>query len=133
MSEEIGGSSDTRRKKGKFSDLFSVIAVAVLLVVAFVGGGLFVHAHGVSDSWIFIGMVCVGLAILFGWQVRPLFKRRLFLPYFVVWIIAETVGITRAIRDYGTVAALPVMLILIFLGYTLTFWLFGVPPNLKRK
>lgn len=133
MTGESGRRSGKPPVSGRFWDLMSAVAVALLLVVVFVGGMDLASAHGVSEFWVFTGGMGFALALGIGWTVRSLFNRRLFLPYFVAWMVAQTGSMVVAIKDYGTIAALPAMLVLIFLGYTLTFWLFGVPPNLKRK
>ena len=122
---------------GKSRDLLSVVAVAVLLVALFVGGGVWLELHGIPHSWVFVGMFAVGMALVQGWQMRSLFKRRMFLPYFVVWIAAETGGIVLVLGRYGTFAGLPWMLLIFALGYSLTFAIFGLPSqansNKKRR
>jgi hypothetical protein len=114
-------------------DSLSVVALAVLLIGVFVGGGVWVELHGVPHTSVFVGMFAVGMALCQGWQMRSLYKRRMFLPYFVVWIGAETTAIMLVLARYGTIAGLPLWLGIIAAGYAVTFAIFGIPSELKRK
>ena len=112
-------------------DLISVVVVGVVLVGAGLGCYILADKYGVPDTWVLFASLGVVSIVVIGRSVRSMFGHPLFIPYFAVWVVVQTAGTAVAFKDYGGIIAIPVALFLLFMGYFVTFQIFGVPPDRK--
>jgi hypothetical protein len=114
-------------------DLVSVVVVAVLLIGAMLGCYMLADKYGIPESWVYVAWLGFLFIAIIARSVRSMFKHPLFIPYFAFWVVAQTAGSAVAVKEYGMVLAIPAMIFLLFVGYVVTFQLFGVPPEARAK
>jgi hypothetical protein len=113
----------------KLLDRLALVGSALLLSAVGTGVFLWADKHRVNVAWIFGGSMCLIFLRIVGWPYRSKFRSTTFIAFFVAWLLVH-VGIYLLVLDYlGVLYYMPIVVLELWVGYTLAIWQFGPPPD----
>jgi hypothetical protein len=103
---------------------------ASLLFIA-VGGGVFLWAdkHHINDAWVFAGSASLTFLGIVGWPFRSKFRLPNFVAFFVAWLLLHVAIFLLVLGYLGFLYYVPIVVLELWIGYTLAIWPFGPPPD----
>ena|SRR5438128_9697608 len=103
---------------------------AALLLIA-VGGGAFLLAdkHHVSEAWVFGAWAAAFFFVIVGWGYRRKFRDPAFISFFVAWTLLHVLVYLLVLAYLGFLWYVPIMVLELWIGYTIAIWQFGPPPD----
>jgi hypothetical protein len=115
------------------SDLGKLIAVALATVVSLVGSFWLGELWHIAFVPIFLSWMSVIFLATVGWDLRSKFRSPAFVVFFVAWLVMHLAVLTFVIGRLVWFYLLPALCIELWVGYTLAFHMFGLPPSGNPK
>jgi hypothetical protein len=115
------------RKRRRFADRLLLLLAGVLVA----GGGAV--AFWIADAHhVTVGLFALVIALSFLPVARPYrskFGSRDFILFFVAWLLVHTLLSLLVLGYFGLLYYLPFVVLELWGGYMVAFWLFGPPPD----
>lgn len=118
-----------KKKRSRSRDVLLLIASS--LVVAVIGVGLFwtVDVLQVSPAWVFGSLSAITLFLVVGWGYRKLFCSPAFIAFFAAWTLIHVAILLVVLAYLGFPYYIPIVVLELWVGYTIAIWQFGPPPD----
>jgi hypothetical protein len=117
-----------------FSDALrdKALLIVAALVLATMGFFSFLLAdkYHIRPAWVFAFWLSVGFIAVIGKGLRARFRQPLFVLFFAGWLLIHVLVMVAAMSLLTPAFWIPVIAIELFIGYALTFRLFGLPRHL---
>ena len=113
----------------KLIDRLALLGAAVLLIT--VGGGAFLLAdkYHVSEAWVFAAWAAAFFFVIVGWGYRRKFRDPIFVSFFLAWMMLHVVVYVAVLGYLGFLYYVPIVVLELWIGYTVAIWQFGPPPD----
>jgi hypothetical protein len=121
-----------QRQRNRILDMFYLIGAALLLCVLGVGAFLVADIYHINPAWVFFGLISVGFFAGAREDYRKEFRSPQFVAFVVGWLVINVVVVIVVLTLSSWLWLIPALLLEQFLFYMTAFWLFDVPPPLKR-
>jgi len=121
-------SSRTGLRK-RLLDRLALLGSSLLLIA--VGGGVFLWAdkHHVNDAWVFGSWVSLIFVGIVAWPFRSKFRSPNFVAFCVSWLLLHVAIFLLVISYFGLLYYIPIVVLELWIGYTVAIWQFGPPPD----
>jgi Na+-transporting NADH:ubiquinone oxidoreductase subunit NqrE len=123
----MGRATDKVRSKvfDRLSLPCTAIAVAVLGVAAFWTA----DSYGFSPAWVFAVGSGLAFFLTVGWGYRSKLRSPSFVTFFLAWMFVHVAVFLLVLGWQGFLYYLPLVIVELWIGYTVAIWLFGPPPS----
>ncbi|MDP9263212.1 MAG: hypothetical protein M3O85_02705 [Acidobacteriota bacterium] len=111
---------------------FLVLTAATLLAALGVASFLMADYYHVSPLWAFLGWLSLLFVVTVGKDLRSRFRSPAFVGFFLIWLTLHLLLTIFVVAYLHWIYWLPVTFLELWIGYTIAFWLFGLPPNPKE-
>jgi len=120
------GEEGKKRSKTDF-----VLLLAASLFVAITGTAAFWMAdeHSVNPTWLFAAGAAVLFFLVVGWGYRRKFRDPSFVSFFLAWLLVHVAVYLFVLIYLGFLYYHPVVVLELWIGYTIAIWQFGPPPD----
>ncbi len=110
-------------------DRLALLVCALLLIA--VGGSAFLLAdkHHVSEAWVFGAWAALFFFLYVGWGYRRNFRNPAFMSFFVAWTLLHVVVYLLTLAYLGFLWYVPIVVLELWIGYTVAISQFGPPPD----
>jgi len=115
------------RKRGRLADRLLLLLAGIVVA----GGGTV--AFWIADAHhVTAGLFALVIALSFLPVARP-YRRKFgspdFILFFVAWLMVHTLLSLLVLGYFGLLYYLPFVVLELWVGYVVAFWLFGPPPD----
>ena len=114
-------------KKGRLK-----IADWRLLLGIIAAGGVafwFADDHGIDRAWIYGAGAAAIFFVAVGRGYRSLFRSPEFVIFFTIWTVVHVIVFLLVLAYLGFLYYVPIMLLELWVGYTIAILRFGPPPD----
>jgi hypothetical protein len=122
-------SGEERKKTGNALDQFLLLSASLFVVVGLTAAFWIADKYHLSHAWIYaIGSGAIFVAAV-GWGYRRYFRSWRFSAFFIAWMLLHA-AISFLVSIYlGFVYYVPIVIVELWIGYTIAVWQFGPPPD----
>ena len=115
--------------RSKLLDQLALLGSALLLIAVMLGVGIWMANHQISDEWFLGG--CMSLVLIGGggWPFRNKFRNPAFIAFLLVWLPVHLAIFFYVVAEVGFFPYPPVLLLELWIGYTITILFFGQPAR----
>lgn len=113
----------------KLLDRLALLGSSLVLIAAGIGVFLWAQNHHINVAWVFGGWVSLIFLGIVGWPFRSKFRLPNFVAFFVAWLILHAVIFLLVINYFGFGYYVPIVMLELWIGYTLLIWQFGPPDQ----
>jgi hypothetical protein len=120
------------KKRSKAAD-FGLLLLAGILVATLSTGAFWIsEEHHVNPAWLLSAWAAVGFLASVGRDYRTKLNSLAFALFFLAWLAVHILVYLLVLAYLGFLYYVPVVVLELWVGYTLAIWLFGPPPRPTR-
>jgi hypothetical protein len=109
-------------------DTLLLIVSAALICVFGVGSFLLADDYHVDSIWVFFAWSSILMVPLFIRDFRDHLSRTSFVVFLVMWTLLHGITVICLMRWVPLLYWLPLLLLELVIGYSVSYWVFGVQP-----
>ena len=117
-----------KTKRSKALGLLLLAGTGLIVAAASTAAFWMADAHHISSSWLFAGGAALIFFLVVGWGYRRKFRSPAFVSFFLAWTLVHVLVFLMVLAYLGFLWYLPVMVLELWIGYTIAIWQFGPPP-----
>ena len=118
-----------RKKRSKALDLILLIGASLLVAAASRAAFWLAAERHISPAWLFAGGAALIFILVVGWGYRRKFRDPAFISFFLAWMLVHVLMFLLVLAYLGFLWYLPIMVLELWVGYTIAIWQFGPPPD----
>jgi FtsH-binding integral membrane protein len=120
---------EEKKKRSKALDF--VLLVGASLFVAAASAAAFWRAaeRHKSPAWLFGAGAALIFFLIVGWGYRRKFREPTFVSFFLAWALVHVLVFLLVLAYLGFLWYLPIMVLELWIGYTIAIRQFGPPPD----
>ena len=120
-------SKATRGKR--LIDRLALLGSALFLIAVGGGGFLLAEVYHLSEGWVFGAWAAAFFFVIVGWGYRRKFRDPAFVSFFLAWTLLHVLVYLLVLAYLGFLYYVPIMVLELWIGYTIAIWQFGPPPD----
>jgi uncharacterized membrane protein len=117
------------KKRSRAVDMLLLIGAALLVAGLSTGAALLSLAYNISPAWLLAFWVAVIFFLVVGWGYRRKFRDPVFVSFFLAWLLVHVAVYLLVLGYLGFLYYLPIVVLELWIGYTIAIWQFGPPPD----
>lgn len=82
-----------------------------------------------NEAWVFGAWAAVLFFLIVAWGYRRKFREPAFIVFFLAWLLLHVAVYVLVLGYLGFLYYIPIMVLELWLGYTVAIWQFGPPPD----
>jgi hypothetical protein len=126
MDSEVG---EKRKKRSKALDFLLLIGASLIVAAVSVAAFWAVDARHINPTWLFGAGAALIFFLVVGWGYRRKFRDSAFVSFFVAWTLVHVLVYLLVLAYLGFFWYLPIVVLELWIGYTIAIWQFGPPPD----
>lgn len=120
---------EKRKKRSKALDFLLLLGASLFVAAASTAAFWAADEHRINPACVFGAGTAVIFFLVVGWGYRRKFRDPVFVSFFLAWLLVHVVVYLLVLVYLGFVWYLPIVLLELWIGYTLAIWQFGPPPD----
>ena len=126
MADALG---EERKKRSKMLDFILLLSASLLVAAASTAAFWVADEHHISPAWLFGAGAAVIFFLVVGWGYRRKFQDTVFVSFFLAWLLVHVAVYLLVLGYLGFLYYIPIVVLELWVGYTLAIWQFGPPPD----
>ena len=120
---------ESKPRGKRLIDRLALLGAALLMIG--LGGSAFLLAqkYHVSEAWVFGAWAAVFFFVIVGWGYRRKFRDPAFVSFFLAWMLLHVLVYLLALAYLGFLWYVPIVVLELWIGYTIAIWQFGPPAD----
>jgi hypothetical protein len=118
-----------KKKRGKALALLFLVGAGLIVAAAFTAAFWMADEHHISSGWLFAAGAALIFFLVVGWGYRRKFRDPVFVSFFLAWTFIHLLVFLLVLAYLGFIWYLPIMVLELWIGYTIAIWQFGPPPD----
>lgn len=118
-----------KAKRRKLVDRLLLLCAALLVAVVGVAAFWIVDDYQLNPAWVFAAGAGLVFFLVVGWGYRTKFRSATFVTFFLAWMCLHISVFLLVLAFLGFLYYLPLLVIELWIGYTVAIWFFGPPPS----
>jgi multisubunit Na+/H+ antiporter MnhB subunit len=120
---------EEKKKRSKVLDLLLLVGAGLIVAAASTAAFWMAEEHHISPGWLFAAGAALIFFLVVGWGYRRKFRDPAFVSFFLAWTLVHVLVFLLVLAYLGFLWYLPIMLLGLWVGYTIAIWQFGPPPD----
>jgi multisubunit Na+/H+ antiporter MnhB subunit len=120
---------EEKKRRSKALDLFLLVGAGLIVAAACTAAFWIADEHHVSPAWLFAAGAAVVFFLVVGWGYRRKFRDPAFVSFLLAWMLVHLLVFLLVLAYLGFLWYLPIMVLELWIGYTVAIWQFGIPPD----
>jgi hypothetical protein len=120
---------DGRKKRSKALDFLLLIGASLFVAAASAAAFWVADARHINPAWLFGAGAALIFFLVVGWGYRRKFRDPAFVSFFLAWTLLHVLVYLLVLVYLGFLWYLPIMVVELWIGYTIAIWQFGPPPD----
>lgn len=125
----VNAAGEERKKRNKMLDFVLLLSASVFVAAAVATAFWVADVYHVNPGW----LCAAGAAVLFfvavGWGYRRKFRNPEFVSFFLAWLVLHVALYLLVLGYLGFIYYIPIVVLELWIGYTIAIWRFGPPPD----
>ena len=118
-----------RKKRSNGLDFALLVCASLLVAIAFTAAFWLADRHHVNPAWLFTAGAAPIFFLVVGWGYRRKFRDPTFVSFFLGWMFVHVLVLLLVLAYLGFLWYLPIVVLELWVGYTIAIWQFGPPPD----
>jgi hypothetical protein len=120
---------EEKTKRSKALDLFLLVGAGLIVAAGCTAAFWIADEHHISPAWLFAAGAAVVFFLVVGWGYRRKFRDPAFVSFLLAWMFVHVLVFLLVLAYLGFLWYLPIMVLELWIGYTVAIWQFGPPPD----
>lgn len=118
-----------QKKRSKTLDFLLLLGASLFVAAASTAAFWLADEHHINPAWLFAAGAAVIFFLVVGWGYRRKFRDPVFVSFFLAWLIVHVAVYLLVLGYLGFLWYLPIVVLELWIGYTIAIWQFGHPPD----
>ena len=120
---------EEKKKRSKALDIVLLVGASVLVAAVSTAAFWLADNRHVNAAWLFAAGAALIFFLVVGWGYRRKFRDPAFVSFFLGWTLVHVVVFLLVLAYMGFLWYLPIVVLELWVGYTIAIWQFGPPPD----
>lgn len=120
---------EEKKKRSKVLDLLLLVGAGLVVAAASTAAFWMANERHISPGWLFAAGAALIFFLVVGWGYRRKFRDPAFVSFFLAWTLVHVLVFLLVLAYLGFLWYLPLMVLELWVGYTIAIWQFGPPPD----
>jgi hypothetical protein len=120
---------EEKKKHRKGLNIFLLLTTGVILAAVSTAAFWIADERHVRPEWLFAAGVAIIFFLVVGWGYRRQFRNPVFVSFFLAWTLGHVTLFLLVQAYLGFLWYLPVLVLELWIGYTIAIWKFGPPAD----
>jgi hypothetical protein len=117
------------KKRSKTLDFLLLLGASLFVAAASTAAFWVADEHHISVAWLFAAGAALIFFLVVGWGYRRKFRDPAFVSFFLVWALLHVLVYLLVLAYLGFLWYVPIMVLELWIGYTIAIRQFGPPPD----
>ena len=125
----VSAVGEKSKKRSKTLNFFLLLGTSLLVAVVATAAFWLAGEHRVNPAWLFAAGVAILFLAVVGWGYRRKFRDPVFVSFFLAWLLLHVTIYLLVLSYLGLLYYIPIVVLELWIGYTIAIWQFGPPPD----